>query len=413
MAYALPYPKFRAFNPTTNLPLVGGKLYSYIIGTTTPKALYADYALTTPLSNPVILDSNGEKTIYGNGFYDLKLTDASDVQLWTGGSVAFDQAAAVVVNTSLEWVSSMAATFVDVDDFNVSGDQTAIFHVNRRVKAVHTGTTLYGKVTASVFNSGPNTTTVTVLLDSGNLAADLQTASVGILDSVNHSIPAIIPFLNQNNTFIGTNTFSAAVTMGSTAAITGNTTVGGTLGVTGAVTTSSTVAVGTNLTVGGTAIVTGNTTLNGTLAVTGAVTGSSTAQFTAIGVGVAPPAAGKIQTSGDIEAGGLVSAANGFKQPGTGGETLKMIRGIVDSAGAVIEGSGFTAVRNSTGNFTITFSTAFSDIPSFTGTPVAATGNRSITILSATTTQINYENRANNDNALANNDHHIIVIGPK
>jgi hypothetical protein len=99
-------------------------------------------------------------------------------------------------------------------------------------------------------------------------------------------------------------------------------------------------------------------------------------------------------------------------QPGTGGETLKIIRGVVDSAGAVIEGSGFTAVRNSTGNFTITFDTPFSDVPAFGGDVVSATGNRSKNIISASTTQINYRIAANNDNALANNDHHILAIGP-
>src|SRR5574341_253801 len=257
--YALPYPKFRAFTPTTNLPLVGGKLHSYLIGTTTPKALYADPGLTTPLTNPVILDSNGEATIYGNGLYDLKLTTSADTLLWTASSVAFDQSANTTFNTSFEWVLSQAATFVSTTEFTVSGDQTATFHTNRRVKAVHTGTTLYGTVTSSTYNSGPNTTSVVVVLDSGVLAADLQTVTVGILDSLNDSIPRIVPRLAANNTFTGTNTFNANVTVVGTFTVTGNQTVSGTLGVTGGVTLSATLSVGTNLSVTGTSTLTGNT----------------------------------------------------------------------------------------------------------------------------------------------------------
>jgi hypothetical protein len=411
--FALPYVKFRAFAPITNLPLVGGKLYSYEVGTTTPKALYADPALTEPLTNPVILDSNGEATIYGADLYDLKLTDALDVELWTADSIAFDQSDTAVVNTSLEWVSSTAATFVDVDEFTVVGDQTGTFHVNRRVRAIHTGTTRYGTIVSSTFNAGPVTTSVVLLLDSGVLAADLLTATVGILDSINDSIPAIVPFLSEANTFTGVNTFTGAVVIDDTLNVTGAVDLDSSLNVDGAAVIDLTLSVGTDLSVGDDADVLGDAHVFGNLTVDGTISGSAAAtQVNALGVGVAPPSAGQIQTSGNIIGGGTVSAAGGFVQPGISGETLKMLRGIVDSAGAVIEGAGFTAVRNSTGNYTVTFSTPFSDIPSFQGCPVAATGNRSITIISASTTQVNYENRANNDNALANNDHHVFMVGP-
>ena len=80
------YPKFKAFDDNGN-PLVGGKLYTYEPGTTTDKDCYTSAAGTTPLSNPVILDSNGEALIYTDGLYDLILTDADDVTLWTMSSV--------------------------------------------------------------------------------------------------------------------------------------------------------------------------------------------------------------------------------------------------------------------------------------------------------------------------------------
>jgi len=407
--FALPYVKFRAFVDATNLPLVGGKLYSYEINTVIPKPLYADPALGTELTNPVILDSNGEATIYGDGLYDLKLDTALDVELWTADSIAFDQSDSAVVNTSIEWVSSTAATFVDVDEFTAVGDQTGIFHTDRRVRAIHTGSTRYGTVVSSTYNAGPDNTTVIVLLDSGVLAADLLTATVGILDSINDSIPRIVPLLALDNVFTGTNTFEDDVVVDAALNVTGSLDVDTNLNVDGSAVVDLTLSVGTDLTVGDDIIVTDDASVGGDLVVVGAVDAGSTTVDT-LGVGVAAPAAGQIESSGDIDSGGHVFAADGFAMPGTGGETLKIIRGVVDSAGAVTEGSGFTAVRNSTGDFTITFSTAFSDVPSFQATPVGS--NRSITIVSASTTQVNYQIRANNDNALANNDHHILAIGP-
>lgn len=43
--------------------------------------------------------------------------------------------------------------------------------------------------------------------------------------------------------------------------------------------------------------------------------------------------------------------------------SLRIVRGEVSAAGAVSRGSGFTVVRNSAGNYTVTFSTAFSAAP--------------------------------------------------
>jgi hypothetical protein len=65
-------------------PLAGGKLYFYVAESSTPKATYTDPDGTTPNSNPVILDANGEATIYtGTGLYKIILTDSDDVVRWT------------------------------------------------------------------------------------------------------------------------------------------------------------------------------------------------------------------------------------------------------------------------------------------------------------------------------------------
>lgn len=70
-------------------PLVGGKLYTYAAGTTTPQPTYTDSTGATANPNPVILDSRGEANVWlGESTYKFKLTDANDVEIWTVDYIA-------------------------------------------------------------------------------------------------------------------------------------------------------------------------------------------------------------------------------------------------------------------------------------------------------------------------------------
>jgi len=87
MASLTPTPKMQ-FLSANGDPLVGGKLYTYAAGTTTPQATYTDYAGGTPNANPVILDSRGEASVWlDTPLYKFKLTDANDVEIWTVDNV--------------------------------------------------------------------------------------------------------------------------------------------------------------------------------------------------------------------------------------------------------------------------------------------------------------------------------------
>lgn len=54
-------------------PASGGSLYVYQTGTTTPVTCYSDGALTTPIANPITLDSNGQAKFYTTGAVSLRL----------------------------------------------------------------------------------------------------------------------------------------------------------------------------------------------------------------------------------------------------------------------------------------------------------------------------------------------------
>ena len=86
MTQALTYPRFKALDHAGN-PLSGGHVHTYTAGTTTNKATYptdADaIAGTNALDNPVVLDANGEATIYLNGSYKLLLQDSAGITQWT------------------------------------------------------------------------------------------------------------------------------------------------------------------------------------------------------------------------------------------------------------------------------------------------------------------------------------------
>jgi hypothetical protein len=88
MAVVTPTAKSQ-FIGADGVPLSGGKVYTYIAGTTLPQATYTDYTGAVANSNPVILNARGEASIWlGEATYKFKLTDADDVEIWTVDYIA-------------------------------------------------------------------------------------------------------------------------------------------------------------------------------------------------------------------------------------------------------------------------------------------------------------------------------------
>ena len=81
-------PKLQFFDNNGN-PLVGGKLYTYAAGTTTPLATYTDASAGTPNTNPIILDSRGEANVWLSATtYKFVLTDSTDATIWTVDNIS-------------------------------------------------------------------------------------------------------------------------------------------------------------------------------------------------------------------------------------------------------------------------------------------------------------------------------------
>jgi hypothetical protein len=106
----------------------------------------------------------------------------------------------------------------------------------------------------------------------------------------------------------------------------------------------------------------------------GAVSGDTISAVGAISAGGAISATGAISAGGAISATGAISAGGGYTQPGTGADTLKVVRGIFSGTGATFSGVGFTATRNSAGDYSVNFANIFSDFPAIQVTLIAVNG---------------------------------------
>lgn len=136
MAHLLIPPKLRFFD-SNGAPLVGGKLYSYAAGTSTPLATFTDKTETGTNANPTILDANGEAAVWiGANAYKFVLKDSSDLTQWTSDNVSFVNDASIVAaklatdsvttvkildsNVTTAKIADSAVTTVKIADSNVT-----------------------------------------------------------------------------------------------------------------------------------------------------------------------------------------------------------------------------------------------------------------------------------------------------
>lgn len=170
-------------------PLSGGKIFTYLAGTSTASATFTDNTGATPQANPIILNSLGLPTspIWLLGGFPLKfiIKDSADVTIRTVDNISGVNDTS---STASEWTSSgLTPTYISATQFSVVGDQTAIFQVNRRVRTTNTGGLIYGRITVTSFGAG--ITTVTVVNDTGSMDAGLSAVAYGFLSFSPSSVP--------------------------------------------------------------------------------------------------------------------------------------------------------------------------------------------------------------------------------
>jgi len=123
MAVLTPPPKMQFFDINGD-PLVGGKVYTYEAGTTTPLTTYTDNTGASANPNPVILNARGEASIWlGAGIYKFRLTDADDVELWTVDYIAAPISGvspALSGNVTIDTNSSLPALKITQTGFGVA-----------------------------------------------------------------------------------------------------------------------------------------------------------------------------------------------------------------------------------------------------------------------------------------------------
>jgi hypothetical protein len=93
MVALLPSPVLQ-FSDSNGVPLAGGSIATYLPGTTTPVTTWSESTGTSANSNPIVLDSAGECSIYASGIVRMILHDAA-------GNLIFDQPSNTLVSNAM------------------------------------------------------------------------------------------------------------------------------------------------------------------------------------------------------------------------------------------------------------------------------------------------------------------------
>ena len=135
-----PTPKLQFFDANGD-PLVGGLLYTYAAGTTTPLASYTDSTGVSANTNPIVLDSRGEANVWlGTASYKLALYTSVGVLIWTVDNISINGNNLPVTNFTGDGTTTV---------FAVTDGFTAIYingvYQNRNTYTVTSGTVAFSE----------------------------------------------------------------------------------------------------------------------------------------------------------------------------------------------------------------------------------------------------------------------------
>ena len=180
--------------------LVGGLVWFYVAGTSTPLAAYTGPDARTPWPNPIVLDARGETggEIWLNSTQVYKIIlEAAPLQGSTHGVVVstFDNingiASLISPNANPDnWIlSNQTPTYISGTSFSVLGDQRSIFQTYRRVKSINNALSVYSSVVSTTYDG--TKTTIVVQNDSSSLNAGLNSVYYGVIETNPSSIPPL------------------------------------------------------------------------------------------------------------------------------------------------------------------------------------------------------------------------------
>lgn len=348
MAYLAPISR-RQFIDANGNPYSGGKIHTYLAGTTTPATTYQDSLSATPNTNPIILDSEG-RTPYSVWFtddvvYKYAVTDSADAAVYTEDNISGIND--FVITTVSEWVlTTVTCTYSSATVFTIAGsDETSTLHVGRRLKITASNGTNPVYATITVSSYAASTTTITYVVDSGTVANAAILVSYGLLSSVNPAVPKVA--LPDGSTAVtqapGDNTTKVATTAFARSLLVQYTNLRRQAIISAMVSSTGATALGGS---------TGGTTIVTTAISTAPASGASYASITAMPL--------------------IVSAANGYGADVTGTSTANLTWTVLNSAPAVTYYL-YVDVNESTGALT-TGSTTLAPVYQNGGTPSVTSG---------------------------------------
>lgn len=181
------------------IPLAGGKLYSFIAGTTTPIATYADPQGTIENLNPIVLDSAGrvpnQIRFLAGDTVKLHLTDADGNVIWTEDNLeGINDVATGGGGTTVDFWINFGVTPVRASDtsFSITGNWSSVLHFERRVQLYQSSGPIYGTVlSCSVTEPTPGNFVSTVVIrpDSGTVHSDVSIGYYSSIDSIGSPVP--------------------------------------------------------------------------------------------------------------------------------------------------------------------------------------------------------------------------------
>ena len=207
-AFISPPPRLQFFT-NAGVPMAGGFLYTYAAGTTTPLTTYTDSTGLVANTNPVILDSRGEASIWLSTVgYKFKLATPANVDVWTQDNITSYQFSSNLISYTPAGTGAVVTTVqaklresASVKDFGAVGDNSTndTAAINLAIAALNAGQikALYFPAGTYVCTGSLTTITkdgVTLYGDGPRLSVLSQTANVDTLTFSN-----VAPATNRIN----------------------------------------------------------------------------------------------------------------------------------------------------------------------------------------------------------------------